>query len=272
MKQAQIQKDSTQIDKRILVAILRAVAERNSFVVRYSDIYDQLRVLAVGEEFYGLENKMHEAISEGLLYNIYKFPGPCKDGGCEVVVVSPEQLNREALEVIEYIASLYQFRPYDGSDEKEEVDRVIRNFVKMQTSSYLEVPSPARAVYEVAKIHGLAIQEEMQLDEWGVGKAVYKIKGISKSVVKEIYYCNRCLSFYDNEEFIEKRRIWVGPRGAAPPRDAPTGRSPDPSASFIWPELKGSIYSAVTVKYLYDGLFIEHQHICNNVYCVDTNH
>jgi len=206
MEQVQTQKGNAQIDKRIVTAILRAVAERNSFAVRYSDVYGQLRALAAGEEFYGLENKMYEAISEGLLHGVYKFPGPCGDSNCDVVVVSPGQLSGEALEVIEYIASLHQFRLYDG--EKEEVDRVIHNFVKMQTSSCLEASSPARAVYEVAKAHGLAVREEVQLDEWGVGKVAYKIDSIHKSVVKEIYYCNRCLSFYDDEEFIEKCRSW----------------------------------------------------------------
>jgi hypothetical protein len=207
MKQVQIQgSGQTSIDKRIVTAILRAVAERNSFVVRYSDIYDRLRALVAGKEFYELENKMYEAISEGLLRGVYKFPGPCEESDCDIVVVSPEPLGRKVLEVIEYIVSLYQFRLYDG--EKEELDRVIHNFVKMQTSICLEALSPAKAVYEVAKIHGLAVREEAQLDEWGIGRVIYKINGIYKSVVKEVYYCNRCLSFYIDEEFLEKCRSW----------------------------------------------------------------
>jgi len=107
--------------------------------------------------------------------------------------------------VIEYIASLYQFRPYDG--KKEEVDRVIHNFVKMQTSSCLEASSPAKAVYEVAVTHSLAVREEAQLDGWGVGRVVYRVEGVG-TVVKEIYYCSRCMSFYDDEQFIEKCRSW----------------------------------------------------------------
>jgi hypothetical protein len=86
--------NQTQIDRRVITAVLRAVSERNSFVVRYSDVYGQLRVLVAGEEFYGLENKMYEAISEGLLRGVYKFPGPCGDGSCDVIVVSPEPLSR----------------------------------------------------------------------------------------------------------------------------------------------------------------------------------
>ncbi len=205
MKQAQIQ---TQIDKRIVTAVLRVVAERNSFVVRYSDIYDQLRTFVAGEEFYELENKMYEAISEGLLRGVYKFSGHCGDSDCDVVVVSPEPLSREVLSVIEHLAGLYQFKLYDGSAERSEVTKVLHNFVKMQVSSCLEAASPAKAVYELAKAYGLAVQEEAQLDEWYVGKITYKIEGIDRPVVKEVYYCNRCLSFPDNEQFIEKCRSW----------------------------------------------------------------
>ncbi len=207
MKLVQTQ-SQTQIDKRILTAILRAVAERDSFAVRYRDVYDQLDGLVQDDkEFYELENKMYEAISEGLLRGVYKFPGP-EDSDCDVVVVSPEPLSEEALKVLEYIASLHQFYPYDGSSTREEVDKVIHNFVKMQTSGCLEVASPAKAVYELAKIHGLAVQEEAHLNEWYVGTVVYKIKGLDGFVVKEVYYCNRCLSFPDNEQFIEKCRSW----------------------------------------------------------------
>jgi hypothetical protein len=198
-----------QIDKKIATALIRAVAEKNSFVMRYGDIYDQLDGLVEDDdEFYRLEDKMYEAISEGLLHGVYKFPGPCEDSDCDIVVVSPEPLSEEALKVIEYIASLYQFSPYDGSGERREVDRVIHNFVKMQASGCLEVASPAKAVYALAKAHGLTVQDELQLDEWYTGKVIYRIEGLDKSVVKEVYYCNRCVSFPDNESFIEKCRSW----------------------------------------------------------------
>jgi hypothetical protein len=208
IKQVQIQKGNAQIDKRIATAILRAVVERGSFAVRYSDVCGQLRALAAGEELYGLENKMHEAVSEGLLRGVCKFPGPCGGSGCDVVVVSPEQLSREALGVIEHIVSLYQFRPYDGTGKRAEVDAVVHNFVKMQTSGCLEVASPAKAVYELAKAYGLAVREEAQLDAYGVGKVVYKIEGLGKPVAKELFYCRRCLSFPDDEDFTERCRTW----------------------------------------------------------------
>ena len=205
---AQIQ-NQTQIDRRIITAILRAVSERDSFAVRYRDIYDQLRRLVEdGSEFCELENEMREAISEGLLRGVYKLPGPCGDRHCGVVVVSPEPLGEEALEAVEHIAPLYQFRPYDGTSERAEVDVVIHNFMKMQTSGCLEVASPAKAVYELAKAYGLAVREEAQLDTWSAGRVVYKIEGLGKSVVKELFYCRRCLSFPDDEDFTERCRTW----------------------------------------------------------------
>ena len=196
----------TQIDKRIVMAILRAVSERNSFVVQYRDVYDHLDRLVEDDEFYKLEDAAYEAISEGLLWGVYKFPGPCGDGDCDIVVVSPEPLSREALYVIEHLAGLYQFKLYDGG--KEEVAKVLHNFVKMQVSGCLEAASPAKAVYELAKAHGLAVREEAQLDDWYVGKVLYKIEGLYKHVVKEVYYCNSCVSFHINDQFVEKCRSW----------------------------------------------------------------
>jgi hypothetical protein len=123
-------------------------------------------------------------------------------------VVSPEPLSREVLDVIEHLAGLYQFKLYDGSGERGEVDKVLHNFVKMQVSGCLEAASPAKAAYSLAKAYGLAVREEAQLDEWRAGKIIYKIEGLDRSVVKEVYYCNLCLSFPDNEQFIEKCRSW----------------------------------------------------------------
>jgi len=208
MELAQTQ-DQTQIDRRIVMAILRAVSERNSFVVQYRDVYEQLdKLVEDDDEFYELEDKMYEAISEGLLRGVYKFPGPCGDSDCDIVVVSPEPLSRETLNVIEHLAGLYQFKLYDGGYERREVDAVIHNFVKMQVSGCLEAASPAKAVYALAKAHGLAVQEEAQLDDWHVGRITYKIEGVDKPVVKEVYYCNNCINFHINDQFIEKCRSW----------------------------------------------------------------
>jgi hypothetical protein len=207
--QVQAQGNQTQIDRRIITAIIRAVAERGSFVVQYRDIYEQLnRIIKNSGEFYKLEGATYEAVSEGLLRGVYKFPGPCGDSNCDVVVVSPEPLSQEALKTIEYLTGLYQFKLYDGNEERGEVTKVLHNFVKMQTSTCLEAASPAKAVYELAKTYGLAVQEETQLDAWRVGKIIYKIEELDKPVVKEVYYCNRCLSFPDDEQFIEKCRSW----------------------------------------------------------------
>ena len=207
MRQAQT-RSQTQIDRKIITAILRAVSEHNSFVIQYRDIYDQLDRLVEDDEFYRLENTAYEAISEGMLHGVYKLPGPCGDSSCDVIAVSPGPLNREVLNVVEHLAGLYQFKPYDGNSERSEVTKVLHNFIKMQVSSCLEAASPAKAAYSLAKAYGLAVQEEAQLDEWHVGKIIYKIDGIDRPVVKEIYYCNSCVNFHIDDQFIEKCRSW----------------------------------------------------------------
>jgi hypothetical protein len=74
MERVQVQKE--QIDKRIVTAIIRAVAERGSFVVRYRDVYEQLdKLVEDDDEFYKLEDKMYEAVSEGLLRGSTSSPG-----------------------------------------------------------------------------------------------------------------------------------------------------------------------------------------------------
>ena len=207
--QVQVQGNQTQIDRRIITAIIRAVAERGSFVVQYRDIYEQLnRIIKNSSEFYKLEGATYETVSEGLLRGVYKLPGPCEGGDCDVIVVSPEPLSREVLDVVEHLAGLYQFKLYDGDSERSEVTKVLHNFVKMQVSNCLETASPAKAVYSLAKTYGLAVQEEAQLDEWYVGKIIYKIEGLNVPVVKEIYYCNSCINFHINDQFIEKCRSW----------------------------------------------------------------
>jgi len=55
MRQAQT-RSQTQIDRMIIIAILRAVSEHNSFVIQYRDIYDQLDRLVEDDEFYRLES------------------------------------------------------------------------------------------------------------------------------------------------------------------------------------------------------------------------
>jgi len=202
--------NQTQIDKRAVIAIARAVAEKRSFVVWYGDVYNQLRGLIEDyDEFHEIENKLYEDVVEGRIKNVYRFWGTCDDSDCDIVIVSPRELSEEKLKIIEELTELYRFKGYDGDeDEREELTQTLHNLVKMWTSGCMRMSGPAEAIYELAKNYGLEIEEEEHLDRWYVGQVLYRIEGLDVRIMEDVGYCNDCIDFDTNNNFIEKCRSW----------------------------------------------------------------
>jgi hypothetical protein len=210
MAQTQTTQTQPQIDKRAIVAIARAVAIKRSFVIWYGDIYDALRdIIEDDDEFHEVENKLYEDIVNGRIKNVYRFWGTCDDSECDIVIVSPIELDERRLKIIEELAQLYRFKGYDGDEkEREELTQTLHNMIKMWSSGCLKMSSPAEAIYELAKNYGLEIEEEEDLDRWYAGKIYYKIEGLNVRLVKDIGYCNDCVNFSTNNSFIEKCKSW----------------------------------------------------------------
>ena len=207
--QTQIQPHQTQIDKRAIIAIARAVAEKRSFVVWYGDIYDALRDIIEDDEFHEVENKLYEDVVNGRIKNVYRFWGTCDDSECDVVVVAPFELGEKQLKIIEELAQLYSFKGYDGDEkEREELTQTLHNLIRMWSSGCLKMSGPAEAIYELAKNYGLEIEEEEDLDRWYAGKIYYRVEGLNVRLVKDIGYCNDCVNFSTNNSFIEKCKSW----------------------------------------------------------------
>jgi hypothetical protein len=207
----QIQNETqSQIDKRAIVAIARAVAKKKSFVVWYGDIYYELRdIIEDYDEFHEIENRLYEDIVEGRIKNVYRFWGTCDDSECDIVVVSPIELSERQLKIIKELAELYRFKGYDGDeDEREELTLTLHNLIKMWASGCLHMSGPAEAIYELAKNYDLEIEEEENLDSWYVGQVFYRVEGLDLRLVKDIGYCNDCIDFDTNNNFIEKCRSW----------------------------------------------------------------
>jgi hypothetical protein len=203
------QTPSDQIDRRAVIAIARAVEQNRSFVVWYGDIYRQLRDMIGDDEFHEIENKLYEDIVEGRIKNVYRFWGPCSDSDCDIVIVSPVELNESQLKIIEELTELYRFKGYDGDeDEREELTQTLHNLIKMWASGCVNMSSPAESVYILAKNYGLEIDEEIQLDHWYAGKIYYDIESLNVRVVKELFYCNDCINVSTNNNFIEKCAAW----------------------------------------------------------------
>ena len=198
------------VDKREIMAIIKAVAKRRSFVVWYGDIYDELRgLIEDDDEFHEIENKLYEDVVEGRIKNVYRFWGPCGDSECDIVVVSPHELSSDKLKIVEELTRLYSFKRYDGDrDEREELTQTIHNLIKMWSSTCLKVSSPAEAVFTLAKSYGLEIEEEEHLDRWYAGSIYYTVEGLDKRIVKSLWYCNDCANFDTNSNFIEKCKSW----------------------------------------------------------------
>ncbi len=198
------------IDKRAIIAIIKAVAKRRSFVVWYGDVYDELRdMIEDDDEFHEIENKLYEDIVERRIKNVYRFWGVCDDSECDIVVVSPVELSEDKLKMLRELSQLYSFKGYDGDeDEREELTATIHNLVKMWSSSCLKMSSPAEAIYNLAKAYGLKIEEEEHLDRWYAGNIYYTVEGLDKRIMKSLWYCNDCINFSTNNNFIEKCKSW----------------------------------------------------------------
>ncbi len=213
MSQTQTQEQNRtkdQVDKRAIAAIIRAIYDTRSFVVWYGNIYEPLRyMINDDDEFHEIENKLYEDIVEGRIKNVYRFQGPCGDSECDIVVISPIELDENQLKMLSKLTELYRFKGYDGDEsEREELTQTLHNLVKMWASGCLRMSSPAEAVYMLARRYGLEIEEEEHLDRWYAGKVLYHIEGLDTRVVKWIDYCNDCIHFSTGNNFIEKCVGW----------------------------------------------------------------
>ncbi len=208
--ETQIQTQQNQIDKREIIAIIRAIEKKRSFAVWYGDIYDELRgMIEDDDEFHEVEDKLYSDIVDSKIKNVYRFWGPCGDSECDIIVVTPVELSEDQLKIIEELTRLYRFKGYDGDeDEREELTATIHNLIKMWASGCLKLSGPAEAIYMLAESYGLEIEEEEHLDRWYAGKVVYKIEGLDKRIVKDIGYCNDCIDFSTGNNFIEKCKSW----------------------------------------------------------------
>jgi hypothetical protein len=161
------------------------------------------------DEFHKIENKLYEDIVEGRIKNVYRFQGPCGDSECDIVVISPIELDENQLKMLSKLTELYRFKGYDGDEsEREELTQTLHNLVKMWASGCLRMSSPAEAVYMLARRYGLEIEEEEHLDRWYAGKVLYHIEGLDTRVVKWVDYCNDCIHFSTGNNFIEKCVGW----------------------------------------------------------------
>jgi len=191
---------------RAIIAIIKTVAEYNRFIIPYGAITDVLdEMIEDVDEYSKVENELYDALNEGRLkyvYDIYQFD----DSSSDLIVVSPKELNKEQLQILHEIASVYAYndKTYDA------VVMVINNLIEQWASDCLEVKHPASAIFVLAKEYGLdikIIKDETKREPY-TGRVVYDINGIV-TVTKRVFYCNNCINGdWFNGTFIEKCKTW----------------------------------------------------------------
>ena len=206
----QVQDEKQQIDRRAIIAIIKAVAESDSFIIPYGAIMDVLdEMIEDADEYSKVENELYDALYEGRLkyiYDIYSFD----DSSADLIVVSPEELSKEQLQILHEIASVYAYGDPPYHKLYDAVVTVINNLIEKWTSDCLEVRKPATAIFVLAKEYGLnikVVKDETKREPY-TGKIVYDIDGIV-TVTKRVFYCNNCINGdWFNGTFIEKCETW----------------------------------------------------------------
>ncbi len=152
-------KKTTAVDKRILEAIIRAVYNYDSLVLKYSWIEDELRALVNSDEEYkALEEEMYEAVANGEVKNVRIIYRHIDSIGDSVVAVAPCTLTKEQWEGLEDLADLYDYAGYEDpcafkcdfvvKPDRPSLDFVLHNLIRAWCVM-LYGDSNAYAVYNV---------------------------------------------------------------------------------------------------------------------------
>ena len=149
------------VDRRILEAIIRAVYNYDSLILKYSWIEDELRALVSSDEEYrALEEKMYELISNGEIKNVRLIYRHVDSISGSVVAVAPCTLTKEQWQELEELADLYDYAGYEDPSafrhvfvvkpDRPSLDFVLHNLIRAQCAmTYSD--SNALAVYNAFK-------------------------------------------------------------------------------------------------------------------------
>jgi hypothetical protein len=156
------------VDSRILEAVIRAVYNYDSFVLKYSWIEDELKAVVKDEEEYRrLEEEMYELISDGRIKNVGIIYRHIDSIGDSVVAVAPCTLTKEQWRELEELADLYDYAGYEDPSaykhdfvvkrDRPSLDFVLHNIIRAWCmmlygdSNALAVYNTFSAIYKLEK-------------------------------------------------------------------------------------------------------------------------
>jgi len=217
-------------NKLAALALIHAMASRNSFIIEYRDVYDAAVSLCslgvVDDALCGDEEELDDALFETLhvdeeitkyAWKIYTHPD---DSYNDLFVILPKA-ERSETKVVEEIAKLLDFKLYHVADNRgkmvvyddpyradvkkrlETIHTVIDNIVRMKQSSCTEHYSPARVALDLAFDFKLVEAMNGKINRYYTGTVEYAITGGIK-IIKHLFYCNDCVNVSTGQNFIEK--------------------------------------------------------------------
>jgi hypothetical protein len=165
---------SAQVDKRAVLAIIKALAKARRFVVPHSDIENELYAIikqGMGKEIKDLDAVMKminasidamialiDTIEAGAIKHAYLIE--------DRVIFSLRKLSSKQLRILKEIARLYSAPGYDGCNgwvdtprQIVEVDNIIHNMVKFWNDPCNGVVRPAEVAYRLAVDYGLNVRK-----------------------------------------------------------------------------------------------------------------
>jgi len=155
-----------QVDKRAILAVILALKEKGSFVLKYGDIEDALwDVVEDADEHHKLRDAFYDLLYDQWITNkrnlrlIYYIYEDENDSSEDRVVVSPAELSNEQLRVIEEVVGLLNYLPYEDDEEAwDVVNMVINSFIRKWSSENYVSDSFAYTAYVLAKTYGLSVK------------------------------------------------------------------------------------------------------------------
>jgi len=232
--QTQTQKNQNESKNKLAaLALIHAMASRNSFIIEYRDVYDAAVSLCslgvVDDALCGDEEELDDALFETLhvdeeitkyAFKIYAHPD---DSYNDLFVILPKAERSEKLtKAVEEIVKLLDFKLfhvieaggrrmvlYDDPDRADAelrlktVYTIIDNIVRMKLSSCTEHYSPARIALEMASEFKLVEAIDGKINRYYTGTVEYAITGGVK-IIKHLFYCNDCVNVSTGQNFIEK--------------------------------------------------------------------
>ncbi len=148
------------LDKRAILAIIRAIARKHKLVLSFSDIKDELLetdglLKAIRDpdkiRIVWLWFSLHDALREGEIKHVYPIHR-------DKVIASPQELSDEQIQILREIAELYDFGDYD-IDIVRKVDDIIHDMIRMWNRECSGDSTLVSAMLNLARENGLSVNE-----------------------------------------------------------------------------------------------------------------